>query len=38
MKFTRAAIHDVVICEPNVRGDERSCFFKYSGRINWKNF
>lgn len=26
MKFTRTAIHDVVICEPTVRGDERGYF------------
>lgn len=26
MKFTRTAIHDVVICEPNVRRDDRGYF------------
>ena len=26
MKFNRTAIHDVIICEPNVRGDERGYF------------
>jgi len=26
MKFTRTAIHDVVICEPTIRGDERGYF------------
>ena len=26
MKFTRTAIHDVIICEPTVRGDERGYF------------
>ncbi|MFD1294195.1 dTDP-4-dehydrorhamnose 3,5-epimerase [Lutibacter holmesii] len=26
MQFTRTAIHDVVICEPTVRGDERGYF------------
>ena len=26
MKFTRTAIHDVIICEPTIRGDERGYF------------
>ena len=26
MHFTRTAIHDLVICEPTVRGDERGYF------------
>jgi dTDP-4-dehydrorhamnose 3,5-epimerase len=26
MQFTRTAIHDVIICEPTVRGDERGYF------------
>lgn len=26
MKFTRTAIHDVVICEPAIRGDQRGYF------------
>lgn len=26
MKFTRTAIHDVIICEPTVRGDKRGYF------------
>lgn len=26
MKFSRTAIHDVVICEPDIRGDERGYF------------
>lgn len=28
MKFTRTSIHDVVICEPTVRGDERGYFIE----------
>ncbi len=28
MKFTRTAIHDVVICEPSIRGDKRGYFIE----------
>ncbi|MDB4225924.1 dTDP-4-dehydrorhamnose 3,5-epimerase [bacterium] len=28
MQFTRTAIHDVVICEPTVRGDDRGYFIE----------
>jgi dTDP-4-dehydrorhamnose 3,5-epimerase len=28
MKFTRTAIHDVVICEPSIRGDDRGYFIE----------
>ena len=28
MKFTRTSIHDVVVCEPLVRGDERGYFIE----------
>jgi len=28
MKFTRTTIHDVVICEPTIRGDERGYFIE----------
>ena len=28
MKFTRTAIHDVVICEPAIRGDDRGYFIE----------
>lgn len=38
MKFTRTAIHDVVICEPAIRGDDRGYFTETFRQDKLKDF